>query len=295
MGAGRVAIVGAGTIGGSWARLFVRAGLEVAVCDADPGLARRVAAAAGAEAGGSIAETVAAADWVQESVPETLEAKRAALAEAERHAPAQAILASSASALAPSEIAADLARPGRFLVAHPTNPPHLVPLVELVPGTATAPATLERALAFLRSVGQEPIVVRKEVCGYVLNRLQMALLREAMWLVREGVASVADVDRTVTSGLGLRWAFLGPFGVEETNAASIEDDLRKFGPAMRELMADVGRPFDGPGDEDVALAAAGIAESLGGAGHDDAVAWRDEMVRRLRELKAAHPLAGAVA
>jgi hypothetical protein len=143
----------------------------------------------------------------------------------------------------------------------------------------------------MRSLGQDPIVCRREIFGFVLNRLQMALFREALHLLREGVASVADLDRAVTSGLALRWAFLGPFAVEETNAGSIEEDLRKFGGTMRELFASLCSSYDGPAEGDVARAAAGIAETLAGAGgHDGLVAYRDRMVPRLRELKAAAPV-----
>ena len=132
------------------------------------------------------------------------------------------------------------------MVVHPTNPPHIVPLVEIVPGERTSAATVDTARNLIEAVGQQPIVCQKEVPGFVLNRLQFALEREAFYLAREGVASVADIDRAVSEGLGLRWALMGPFLVEETNAANVRDDLTKFGPAIQELMEIVCRPFAGP-------------------------------------------------
>src|SRR5439155_10119102 len=141
--------------------------------------------------------------------------------------------------------ASETERPERCVVAHPTNPPDVVPLVEVVPGRRTSPATVRAAVDFLRRVGQTPMVCRKEIYGFVLNRLQTALLREALHLHREGVAGAADIDRVVTDGLALRWAFLGPFAVEHTNAASIEEDLTKFGPVIRALFDSLGDDYDG--------------------------------------------------
>jgi 3-hydroxyacyl-CoA dehydrogenase len=270
-----VAVVGAGTIGSGWRRLFERAGLEVRVWDEDP--ARRTA--------GTLAEAVEGAGWVQESVAEELPAKRALFAELDRVAPPRAILASSTSALPMSEIAAGCTLPGRCVVAHPTNPPDVVPLVEVVPGARTTAETTEAAVGFLRSLGQVPIVCRAEVHGFVLNRLQTALLREALYLHRLGVASAADIDRAVTEGLALRWAFLGPFAVEHTNAASLEDDLTKFGAVIRGLFDALGDGYDGPTEADVARLVAELEEISGGRSHTELVAYRDRMVERLRELK----------
>jgi len=285
---GPVAVVGAGTIGRSWIEVFVRAGLEVRVHDPLVAIGDdRVRAC------DSLAGAVAGAVWIQESVPEDRALKRTAFAELDRLAPADAILGSSASAIAMTEIATGLERPERCVVVHPTNPPHLVPLVEIVPGELTSEATVERAVSFMRELGQEPIVCRKEIFGFVLNRLQFALVREALFLLREGVASVGDIDRCVTSGLALRWAFLGPFAVEESNAASIEDDLRKFREPIRELFARLCSTLDGPTEDDIELASAGCAAMLDGISHDRLTAYRDEMIVRLRELKAAHPLGAA--
>jgi L-gulonate 3-dehydrogenase len=246
------------------------------VWDVDP--ARRTVA--------TLAEAVDGAGWVQESGPEDLTAKRALFTELDWLAPADAILASSTSALPMTEIACDTARPERCVVAHPTNPPDIVPLVEVVPGERTSAGTTGAAVEFLSSVGQTPVVCRKEVYGFVLNRLQMALLREALHLHREGVASAADIDRVVTDGLALRWAFLGPFAVEHTNAASLEEDLTKFGAVVRSLFGSLGDDYEGPTEADVARLAGELDEIAGGRSHAELVAYRDRMVGELRALKS---------
>jgi ketoreductase RED1 len=161
-----------------------------------------------------------------------------------------------------------------------------VPLVEVVPGERTSAATAALAVEFLRGVGQTPILCRKEVYGFVLNRLQMALLREALHLHRLGVASAADIDRAVTEGLALRWAFLGPFAVEHTNAGSLEDDLTKFGAVIRSLFESLGDDYDGPTEADVARLVAELDEIAGGRSHAELVAHRDRMVGELRALKS---------
>lgn len=284
-GVTRVGIVGAGTIGRSWLELFLAAGLEVAVCDPYSSFRHDRARSCA-----SLAALADGVDWVQEAVPEDLAVKRAVFAELDRCAGPGAILASSASVLAMTEIAAGLPGAARCVVVHPTNPPHLVPLVEIVPGEQTAETVVQRALELMRALGQDPIVCRKEIFGFVLNRLQFALVREALHLLDEGVASAADIDRCVTSGLALRWAFLGPFAVEETNASSIEADLRTFAEPIRQLFGSLSNRTDGPTERQIGLAVDGVAELLGDVTHDRLVDYRDEMVGRLRELKAAHPL-----
>ena len=275
-----VALVGAGTIGSSWAVVYTRAGLETHVFDIDEEQRNRlperferdVALLVDSgllEAGvvrdmrerlvveSDLGRAVGAADDVQESVPEDLELKRSLFEELDRLVPEDVVIGSSVSALPVSDIARGTKNPGRCVGVHPTNPPHIVPLVEIVPGEQTAPAVADWAYAFMERVGQQPILCRKEIYGFVLNRIQMALLREALYLYREGVASAADIDRCVQQGLGLRWAFLGPFGVEHTNAISIDNDLHKFGQVLRELFADVCRPYDEPTEEEIAFARAG--------------------------------------
>jgi 3-hydroxyacyl-CoA dehydrogenase len=185
-----------------------------------------------------------------------------------------------------TEIAARTTHPDRCVVVHPTNPPHIVPLVEVVPGQATSQSTVEFARGLMESVGQCPIVCQKEIDGFVLNRLQFALEREAFYLAREGVASVADIDRCVSEGLGLRWALLGPFMVEETNGANIRDDLSRFGPAIRYLMSDVCRPFDPLLPSDIDDAEQGVRELMGTRTHEELLAYRDQLCLQIRGLRA---------
>jgi Ser/Thr protein kinase RdoA (MazF antagonist)/3-hydroxyacyl-CoA dehydrogenase len=235
----RVALVGAGSIGVAWAVTFARAGHAVVLHDVDDGrlgAARReletaLAAlhahdllaeppgvvAARVATTGDLGAALAGAAYVQESGPEQLELKRALLAQLDAHAPPQATIASSTSAIAISQLAGGLAGRARFLVAHPANPPYLVPIVELVPAPFTAPAVVEHARRLLAGAGMSPVVVRQELEGFVLNRLQGALLREAYCLLRDGVLDVDDLDRVVRDGLGRRWALLGPFETADLN------------------------------------------------------------------------------
>ena len=234
-----VAIIGAGLIGRAWAQVFARAGWDVRIADphgptleAAPRLIREgldyqaghglVADPAGAAARVSIAKSLAEAAegvaLVQENGPETVEAKRAIFAELDRAAPKDAILASSTSAIVASRFTDDLPGRARCLVAHPVNPPHLVPIVELCGAPWTSQETIEKARAIYAAVDQVPITVHKEVEGFVLNRLQGALLAEAFRLVGDGVVSPQDLDKTISDGLGLRWSFLGPFATIELNA-----------------------------------------------------------------------------
>jgi 3-hydroxyacyl-CoA dehydrogenase len=235
----RVAIIGSGLIGRAWAMVFARAGWEAALYDAVEGAAGRALglvaegldelakhglvadtkeSAARVRAAKSVADALDGASYVQENVPETVEAKRAIFAELDALAAPDAILASSTSAIVASLFTENLAGRARCLVAHPVNPPHLVPIVELVGAPWTAPETIARAKQVYESINQVPIVVRREIEGFILNRLQGALLAEAFRLVGEGYVSPQDLDKTIKDGLGLRWSFMGPFATIELNA-----------------------------------------------------------------------------
>ena len=234
-----VGLAGVGLIGRAWGHVFARAGWDVRLWDPDPatlaaapgliaqslqdvaphGLVKDPAAAAKrVKAAASLAEAVERADFVQESGPERLDVKCAVFAELDAAAPANAILASSSSFIVTSRFANGLKGRHRCLVAHPVNPPHVVPIVELSGATFTAPDVIERARAIFDGVGQVPIVVKREIDGFVLNRMQAVLLSEAMRLVGEGYVSAEDLDKTIRDGLGLRWAFMGPFETIELNA-----------------------------------------------------------------------------
>ncbi|MFI9389896.1 3-hydroxyacyl-CoA dehydrogenase family protein [Streptomyces bauhiniae] len=226
----RAAIIGGGVIGVSWAGLFLARGIDVVISDprediealVRTGLAEITPALAGLglptenltdglsfEA--DLATAVAQADIVQENGPERLRLKQEIWRTIEDAAPAHALLATSTSGIPASAIAAALRQPERLVVGHPFNPPHLVPLVEIVPGEKTSAETVERARAFYAALGKKPQVLRKEVPGFVANRLQSALFRECVHIVAEGVVTEAELDEIVTSSIGLRWAVAGPF------------------------------------------------------------------------------------
>lgn len=257
-------IVGAGLIGRSWANVFARAGWQVQVWDPNPaqrdaaltqigqslrdlqahGLVQDAAAAlARVRVVATLEAAVSAADYVQESGPEALESKRACFAALDAAAPAGCVLASSTSAIVASKFTETLAGRARCIVAHPVNPPHLVPVVELCGAPWTSAETKARARDVMTSVGQVPIEVRREVDGFVLNRLQVALLTEAFRLVQDGVVSPQDLDRTICDGLGLRWAFMGPFETIELNAPrGIADYCERYVPWFRRYTADLPAP-----------------------------------------------------
>ena len=258
-GGGCAAIVGAGLIGRSWAHVFARGGWRVrlwdpvaAQRDAAPALvsaslhdlqahglvADAAAAAARVQVLPTLEEAVRGADYVQESGPETLQAKRELFAALDAAAAPGCLLASSTSAIVASQFTEGLAGRARCFVAHPVNPPHLVPVVELCGAPWTDAGALARADALMRAVGQVPVAVRREVDGFVLNRLQAALLSEAFRLVQDGVVSPQDLDHTVRDGLGLRWAFMGPFETIELNApGGIADYCERYVPWFRRYVA----------------------------------------------------------
>ncbi|MYG51071.1 MAG: L-carnitine dehydrogenase, partial [Rhodospirillaceae bacterium] len=183
---------------------------------------------------GSIADAVDGADLVQESVPERLDLKRAVLAEIDAAAAPGAVIASSTSGLLPSDMQSGLEHPGRVLVGHPFNPVYLLPLVELVAGRDTLPASVERAAEIYASLGMKPVVVRKEIDAFIGDRLQEALWREALWLVRDGVATVEEIDDVMRYSFGLRWAQMGVFQTYRLagGEAGMRHFLEQFGPCL---------------------------------------------------------------
>ena len=224
-----VAVIGAGTIGASWAAYFLSRGMSVTASDpAQNGEAfvrdyvqtawpmlERLGLAPGASPDQLRFErdpvaAVGGAEFVQESAPEREEMKVELFERVDRALPPEVILASSSSGLLISNIAVRCRHPERCIIGHPFNPPHMIPLVEVVGGKRTSPVVVERAIAFYREIGKRPIHVRKEVRGHLVNRLQAALWREAIHLVNDGVATVADVDAGIAYGPGLRWAIMGP-------------------------------------------------------------------------------------
>lgn len=259
----RVAVLGAGTIGASWTAWFLSRGMHVAVSDPNPAaedyVRRFVANAwptlrhlgmaddASPDAWRFHAvpgDAVRDAEFVQENAPERMEIKRRLYAEIEAALPEEAILASSSSGLIMSELQHGLRAAPRYAIGHPFNPPHLIPLVEVVGGKDTAPATVDWCLAFYRHIGKRPIHIRKEAPGHLANRLQAALWREAVNAVVTGLASVEDVDTAITAGPGLRWAIMGPhmtlhLGGGEGGMAHM---LEQFSPAFEAWWRTMGTP-----------------------------------------------------
>jgi len=225
----RVAVLGAGTIGASWTAWFLSRGMTVSVWDPRPEAAdyvrsyvsdawpamARLGMVAGASPDAWRFDTspeaaVADAEFVQENAPERMTVKRELYTRLDSVLPPDAVFASSTSGLIMSELQSGLKGAARFAVGHPFNPPHLIPLVEVVGGRDTAPETVQWCLSFYLSIGKKPIWIRKEAAGHLANRLQAALWREAVSAVVSGIASVEDVDTAVTAGPGLRWAAMGP-------------------------------------------------------------------------------------
>lgn len=311
---GPIAVVGAGSIGVAWAIVFARAGMEVILYDPDVArlelartdLTRRLAAlhnhglleAAPDALARMVALTdelpvaVRAAHYVQECAPEDVELKRALFEELDQLAPAGAVLASSSSAILPSRLAAAVSDPSRVLVAHPGNPPYLLPVVELVPSPSTANRTLETAHALLESVGMSPICIRREIEGFVFNRLQGAVLREAYCLVRDGVVDAADVDLVMRDGLGRRWAFLGPFETVELNTeGGIPAHARRMGAAYARMGAERGQ-HDPWTERMVTEVSEAVQDRFPRDQWRDNVLWRDSMLMSIEQLRRRTPLPG---
>jgi len=274
----KVAIVGAGLIGRAWATIFARAGWHVRLTDphvptlkAAPRLIRDElhalarhglatdpdGAVARVSAAGNLEEAVRDVEFVQENGPEKVEDKRTIFAQLDRMTPKDALLVSSTSAITASRFTEQLPGRARCLVGHPVNPPHLVPLVELCGAPWTSPEAIDRARNIYREIGQVPVTINREINGFVLNRLQGALLAEAFRLVGEGYISAEDLDHTIKDGLGLRWSFLGPFETIELNApGGIPDYCARYTGFYRELASSPAGPqvYESPNVERVIAA-----------------------------------------
>jgi ketoreductase RED1 len=261
-----VTVVGGGVIGISWTALFLGHGLRVTVSDprldiedvVRTGLGeiaptmRQLGlpiddAAARAEAlqfEPRLATAVAGVDVVQENGPERLDVKQEMWATIEDAAPPHALLLSSSSGIPATVMAEHLREPERLLIGHPFNPPHLVPLVEIVPGKHTDPGVVERTRQFYRTLGKRPQVLAKEVPGFVANRLQAALFREAIYLVAEGVVTEQELDDIVTSSIGMRWAVAGPFRTFHLGGGpgGLPDFFQHLGKSLEDMWGRLGAP-----------------------------------------------------
>lgn len=259
----RVAVIGCGTIGASWAAYFLARGIEVSAWDPAPEGESRLrefvdrawtaletlGLRADADPTRLIyAEGPAAAcegaDFVQESAPERLDVKRALYPEIEAGAAPGTVLASSTSGLLISDIQESAKHPERFVLGHPFNPPHLIPLVEVLGGRQTEAEAVDWALAFYAGIGKAPIRIAREVPGHVANRLQAAMWREAVHLVAEGIATAEDVDTAISQGPGLRWALMGPHRTFHLagGPGGMANFLEHLGPATESWWADLGSP-----------------------------------------------------
>jgi carnitine 3-dehydrogenase len=310
-GVDRVAVVGTGVIGASWAAHFLAHGLDVTASDPAPGAEDRLCADVAAHwpvlerlglAEGASQErlsftadpgdAVADADFVQENGPEREDVKHALFAVLDAAARPDVVLASSSSGLLPSAIARGCPHhPERLVIGHPFNPPHLIPLVEVVPGERTSAETVDRAMAFYAAVGKRPIRLRQELPGHVANRLQAALWQEAYSLVERGVASVSDIDAAISQGPGLRWAVLGPFLNQHLSGGpgGIAHVLEHLGPPTERWWRDLGEVTLTP--ELVQKLVAGVDEELAGTDVAELVARRDAVLDALLAAKAETGLA----
>lgn len=300
----KVAIIGSGLIGRAWATVFARAGHPVKLYDAAPGaagkalgliheglqelkefgliaespevVARRVTVAA------TLAEAVRDADYVQENTSEKLEVKREVYRQMDEASSPDCILASSTSTIQTSRFSEGLKGRHRCIVAHPVNPPHIVPVVEISPAPWTSPDVVAKTRVLHEKIGQVPITVKKEIEGFILNRLQAALLLESWRLVKDDYVSVEDLDKCIKDGLGLRWSFMGPFETIDLNApGGVPDYAGRYGPVLHGMMKDVRtEPWD---DALVAKVDSERRRMMPQDSHAEREAWRD---RRLMALIA---------
>lgn len=305
----RIGIVGAGLIGRAWAIVFARAGMPVSLYDVDAvaldkareairqslddlqqaGLIEEVETPLVLiQTESDLARAMAGAAYIQECGPENVEAKRRIYSDLEAVTAEDTVLASSTSGIAASQFTDHLRHPERCLVAHPVNPPYLIPLVEVAPAPATSESAVNRTMHLMEQAQQAPILVRKEVQGFILNRLQGALLNEALRLFRDGYVSAEDLDKTVKHGLGLRWSFMGPFETIDLNAPSgVVDYGQRYGPLYRDV--DRQRGDDDPWDA-ATLTALDKArrERLPSEGLADRQAWRDRRLMALMAHQRSH-------
>lgn len=288
----RVAVVGAGVVGASWAAYFLAHGMDVAASDPGPGAEDYLAsfiervrpdlARLGLAGNGRLSfhteaeEAVAGAGFVQENAPEREELKRALLARLDRATPADVIVASSTSSLLRGRMVQDCATPERIIVAHPFNPPHLVPLVELVGDQAAT----RWAADFYRAIGKRPVTLKREATGHIANRLTAALWREALYILEQGIAEVEDIDAAVAHGPGLRWAHMGPFMTYHLGGGpgGLQHYMEHLGPSQVRRWQDLGMPSIN--EELTRRAVDGVLREAAGRSIEELERERDEALVR---------------
>ncbi|MDD5099558.1 MAG: 3-hydroxyacyl-CoA dehydrogenase NAD-binding domain-containing protein [Syntrophales bacterium] len=305
-----IGILGAGTIGSSWATFFAMKGMKVRVYDVDRAVEEKGIVKTFAHlddlveyglvvrerlatlkrsivSAGSIAALVDGADYIQESTAENYEVKAKVFSEMDRLAAPETVLASSSSGLLMSVIQESAKRPERCLIAHPFNPPHLVPLVELVPGKKTAPAVMDQIKKFFEGLGKIPVMLKKEIPGHIANRLAAAIWREAIDLVLKGAATVEDVDKALCAGPGIRYALMGQhmiyhLGGGEGGYGYFIDHIGKaFGTYWREMAT-----WSEISEDSKRILVEGVREAMHGKNAVEIARWRDEKIVGL--LKVIH-------
>jgi len=299
---GKIGIIGCGLIGRGWVIVFARAGYEVLLHDSQPGAVAQALAAIegnlrdlerlglipGAAAVRARMQACAMLDaaldgvtFAQESIPEDRSLKAEIFRRMDAAAPADAVLASSTSAIPGSQFLADIPGRARCLIAHPANPPYLMPVVELAPAPFTSIAATERCHALMTEVGQVPVLLKKEVPGFVMNRLQTGVVNEAVQLVQQGVMSPEDIDKVMRFSLGLRWSFMGPFETMDLNAPDgFKDYATRYGAAYQTMGRDlhVREPWSATTIDEIEAARRRLVP---GGKVAERQAWRD---RRLMAL-----------
>ena len=304
----RVACVGAGLVGQGWAAIFLSRGLEVIMQDISQeilnesmkqiwlnlkfletqGLVPKGSVEAGREriqTTTDIADACGHADYVQESVPDNYEIKKRVFEEMDAAAPAHVILASSASGLLMTDIQKVTARPGRCVLVHPVLPVHLIPTVEIAGGEKTSSITIQKAREFMERMGKSPVVLRREVPGYIVNRLQAALLREAIDLVDKGIASPEEVDKAFCKGTGLRDPVIGPFLRMHIAGNGIEDFIENFAQSYRYRWETMEAWTSIPSSAiDAVVKGTREMEIVGEKSLGEMRAWRDEMLAKILKL-----------
>ena len=305
-----MAVIGAGLVGAGWAIVFARAGLDVRVYDANPSATDHALSliaeqlkelssfglvdhpdevAAHVTPAYRLADAVDGAAYAQESALELVDVKRRLMQDLEQVAPPDLVIGSSSSGIPGSAFTHGMQIASRVLIVHPVNPPYLVPVVELVPSLETSRTTVDFADSLMRALQRSVVHVRKEVQGFVLNRLQAALLREAWALVEDGVASCEDIDRTVRDGLGWRWSFMGPFETIDLNAAGgIADYAVRLGPLMHEIAR--SRTHEEPWSQElIRKVEAERRQLLSQDGLPGRRAWRDRLLMALAARRQTEP------
>jgi carnitine 3-dehydrogenase len=310
----RIGLVGGGVIGAGWAARFLLDGRDVSIFDPDPEIARKletvIANARRAQAklfpglstsegrltiAASIEQAVASADFVQESLPEREDLKQSVLAAVDRATRPEVVIASSTSGLLPTRLQAKMANPERFVVGHPFNPVYLLPLVEVCGGEKTSDAAKQAAIELYTVIGMRPLQVRKEIDGFIADRLLEALWREALWLVKDGVATTEEIDDAIRFGAGLRWSFMGTFLIYRMagGEAGMRHFLAQFGPALKLPWTKLEAPE--LTDELIDLVSAQSDDQAAGASIRELELRRDDcLIAVLGALRAQDFGAGAV-